>query len=200
MKSSTIPCIAATTVLTLIALAAPAQADSIAISYSLTGTGTVQSATDTTLTLDTEASGSILSGSPALNAAWNPVTYSELCVLDLTTNLLRGNFTITFQDGDTLTGTDLEDDTAIDTSTTQTGPFPQTLTFTGGTGEFAGATGSVSGEGFLGTTTFTVSGSGTLNTAAAPEPAPAALLVGGLALLSIRRWRRPIGNRASELR
>ena len=101
MKLSTIPYIAATTVITVIALAVPAQADSIAVTYSFTGTGTVQSATDTTLTLAAVANGSVLSGNPGLNAAWNPVTYSDESVLDLTTNLLNGNFTLTFAGGDT---------------------------------------------------------------------------------------------------
>jgi hypothetical protein len=120
-------------------------------------------------------------------------------VLDLTTNLLNGNFTLTFADGDTLIGKIFEDDTAIDTSPSQTGPFPQTLTFTGGTGEFAGATGSVSGNGFLGTTNFTVSGSGTVNAPAVPEPASATLLLGGLAILIVGRWRIAAKN-ASESR
>src|SRR5581483_4540352 len=125
--------------------------------------------------------------------------YSDQSVLDLTTGLLNGNFSLVLADGDTLSGTIFEDDSVIDASPSQTGPFPQTLTFTGGTGAFAGATGSVSGQGFLGTTSFTVSGSGTINTPSVPEPAPATLLVGGLALLSIRWWR-PKTKRASELR
>lgn len=162
-------------------MAIPAQADTVAITYNLSGIGTVVSSTDTTLTLDAQAAGSVLSSDPDLNAAWNPVTYSDQSVLDLTTNLLNGTFTQSFADGDTLTGTVFEDDSVIDASPTQTGAFPQTLTFTGGTGEFAGATGSVSGNGFLGTTDFTVSGSGSVNTAAVPEPASAALFLGGLA-------------------
>src|SRR6185312_2584558 len=110
----------------LATVCSPAKADSIAITYSLTGTGTVVGATATTLTLDAQASGSVLSNDPGRNAAWNPVSYSDQSVLDLTTNLLNGNFTLTFADGDTLTGKVFEDDTAIDTSPTQTGPFPQT--------------------------------------------------------------------------
>ena len=170
------------------ATAVPIRAASIPITYSLTGTGTVVDSTDTTLTLDAQASGSILTGSAALNATWNPVSYSDQSVLDLTTNLLNGNFTLTFADGDTLTGTIFEDDTAIDASPTQTGSFSQTLSFTGGTGEFTGATGSVSGTGLLGTTTFAVLGSGTVDTAAVPEPSSAWLLLGGLLLL-ILGWR-----------
>lgn len=171
------------------------RADSIAVSYSLTGTGTVIGSTATTLTLNTEANGSILSGDSTLNTAWNPISYSELCVLDLTTNLLQGDFTISFQNGDTLTGSDLEDDSVIDASPSQTGPFTQTLTFTGGTGAFAGATGSVSGTGFLGTTDFTVSGTGAIN-AAAPEPVSGTLFLAGLtALLIGGRTRRSAPRR-----
>jgi hypothetical protein len=189
MKLSTTPCIAAITVAAAIVLAAPAQADSIPITYSLTGTGVVTGMTATTLSLSATASGSVLSGDPVLNAAWNPISYSDTSVLDLTTNLLNGTFSLVAADGDTLFGNVSEDQTAPDTSPDGTGPFPQTLTFTGGTGEFAGATGSASGTGFLGITSFTVSGSGTLNAPAVPEPAPAALLLGGLALMSVR-WRR----------
>ena len=87
---------------------------------------------------------------------------------------------------DTLTGTDLEDDTAIDTSPTQTGAFPQTLTFTGGTGEFAGATRICFGKRVPGNHGLTVSGSGTLDALGAPEPGSAALLLGGLALLIVQ--------------
>jgi hypothetical protein len=168
----------------------PAEADFIPITYSLLGTGTVVGATATTLTLDAQASGSVLSADSGLNAAWNPVSYSDQSVLDLTTNLLNGTFTLTFADGGTLTGTVFEDDTAIDTSPNQTGTFFQTLTFAGGTGEFAGATGSLSGQGFLGTVDFTVTGGGTLNAPAVPEPASTGLLIGGIGLLLIGGWRK----------
>ena len=170
-------------------LCIPAKATSIAIAYNLTGTGTVVSATATTLTLDAQASGALLSGDADLNASWDPFTYSDQGVLDFTTSLLNGSFILSVADGDTLTGTVFEDQSAIDASPTQTGPFTQTLTFTGGTGEFAGATGSVSGNGSLGTTTFTVLGSGTINAPAVPEPAPAMLLLCGLGLVAAGAWR-----------
>jgi hypothetical protein len=109
-------------------------------------------------------------------------------MLDLTTGLLNGTFNLSFADGDMVFGNVFEDDSVIDASPSQTGPFPQTLTFTGGTGEFAGAAGSVSGLGFLGITNFTVSGSGVVNAPAIPEPASLALILGGLALLAIRPW------------
>ena len=179
------------------ALAIPAKADSIAITYSVTGVATVVSSTDTTLTLQGQFSGSILSSDPGLNAAWNPVAYSDLSVADLTTGLLNGNFTFSFANGDMLVGNVFEDVSALVSN--PTGTFTQTLTFTGGTGEFVGATGSVSGEGFSGTTNATASGSGTLNAPAVPEPASAALLLGGVALCILRRWR-PKTKIGSELR
>lgn len=189
MKTSKQMGIAAAALFGVLAMVHPAQASSIPITYGFAGVGTVNSATDTTLTLDVTALGSITSGNPALNAAWNPVTFTEQCVLDLTTGFLTGNFTMSLEDGDTLTGTDFEDDSATLTTPDGTGPFTQTLTFTDGTGAFAGATGSVSGSGFIGLTSFTDSGSGTVNTAAAPEPASAAFLLGGLALIVTARLR-----------
>lgn len=193
LRSKGLPIIPVAMVALMLPLSA-ARANTIAITYSLSGTGTVVGSTATTLTLDTVAAGSILSSSSALNTAWNPVSFSELCTLDFTTNLLQGNFTITLQDGDTLLGTDLEDQSAVDASPDGTGPYTQVLTFTGGTGKFAGVTGSASGDGFVGTSSFTESGSGTLNTA--PEPGPAVLLLTGLAGLGFgvtrRRLRRHV--------
>jgi hypothetical protein len=176
----------------------PAKADSIAITYSLTGTGTVLTSTDTTLTLVAQASASVLSGDAGLNAAWNPATYSDQSVLDLTTSLLNGNFTFSLANGDSSTGNVFEDQSAID-ATSGTGPFTQTLTLTGGTGEFAGATGSVSGNGFLGTTDFAVSGSGTVNAPSVPEPSSLALILGGLGLM-IAGAARPAVIRPFALR
>jgi len=174
-------------------LALPAKADSIAITYSLTGMGTVVGATDTTLTLLGQFSGSVLSGNPSLDAAWNPVTYTDHSVADLTTGLLNGTFTMTFANGDTLSGTVFEDVSAIIASSTQTGSFTQALTFTGGTGEFAGATGSTSGNGFAGATVTTVSGSGTVNAPAIPEPGSLALAVFGIVGLAVYRRCRHAG-------
>ena len=181
----------------VLALAVPAQADSIAITYSLSGMGTVVGATDTTLTLVGQFSGSVLSGDPGLNAAWNPVMYTDHSVADLTTGLLNGNFSFVFANGDTLSGNAFEDVSAIIASPDATGPFTQTLSFTGGTGEFAGASGTVSGNGLAGTAVSTVSGNGSINIAAVPEPAPAALVLGGLALIIARRCR-PSDNGARK--
>jgi len=167
----------------LITTVMPARASNIPISYSFTGTGTEVDSSATTLTLDASASGSFLSHDLALDASWNPITYTDRSVLDFTTNLLNGSFTISFADGDTLFGHVFEDQSVVDASPTQTGPFPQTLTITGGTGAFALASGSLSGEGFLGTSNFTVSGSGSIDVATAPEPASALLLCSSLVLL-----------------
>jgi hypothetical protein len=162
-----------------------AQAGTISISYSLSGGPTGPPVVSgTTLILDGLFTGSILSGNPALNAVWNPVTYSDHSVADLTTGLLNGAFSITFANGDRLSGNLFEDVFAV-LSTGGLGPFTQNFTFTGGTGEFAGATGSTSGAGIGTSTGTTVSGSGTLTAAGvgAPEPASVALLLGGLVMI-----------------
>ena len=131
---------------TLCALAVPAHANSIAITYSLTG-GPIADpvVSGTTLIIDGLFSGSVLSGDPGLNAKWNPVTYRDHSVVDLTTGILNGSFSFLFANGDTLFGNVVEDVSAV--VATGTGPFTQTLTFTGGTGEFVGATGSASAQG-----------------------------------------------------
>ena len=183
------------TLLAFAVLAIPAQAESIDVDYSLTGVGNVVAATDTTLTLQALADGSITSTNAALNASWNPVSYSDTSVLDLNTGALNGIFTIVLADGATLTGSLSEDDSAVDASPTQMGPFTETLTFTGGTGGFAAATGFASGTGFVGTTGFTVSGTGTVSTSAAPEPASLALLGAGLASVVASKRRNRTGKR-----
>jgi hypothetical protein len=99
----------------------------------------------------------------------------------LTTGLLNGAFTMTFADGNTLSGNLFVD--LSQAFANGTGPTPQTFTFTGGTGEFAGASGSLSGSGGLVGNGFTISGSGTINAPAVPEPASAVLLLGGLGVI-----------------
>ncbi len=71
-----------------------------------------------------------LSASPALNAAWNPVTYSDHNVIDLTTGLLNGTLMMTFANADELFGNLFEDVSAL-AATGGIGPFTQTSTFTG---------------------------------------------------------------------
>lgn len=180
--------LAITILATLCALAILAHANSISITYSLFGgpTGTPVLA-GTTLTLDGLFTGSVLSGDPGLDAAWNPVTYQDHSVIDLTTGILNGNFSIMFANSDTLFGDVIEDVSAV--VATGTGPYTQAWTFTGGTGEFAGATGSASGTGFAGSTGGPVSGSGVIDAPAVPEPASVVLFIGGLAFLGVTRRR-----------
>lgn len=168
----------------------PAQADTITISYSFAGATTAPPViTGTTLTVDGLATGSVTQWNPAVNAVWNPATFHTHNVVDLTTGLDNGSFSILFASGDMLSGNLFENDSAVNVAT-GSGPFTQTLTFTGGTGEFLGAMGAVSGGGLITSTGFTTSGNGSLTAAGvfAPEPAPAALLLfGGLAVIAARR-------------
>jgi hypothetical protein len=200
MRKSVTTYTAPAALLAAVIFAYPARSATIAINYSFSGTAEVVGATDTTLTLDALANGSITSGNPALNALWNPVAYSDESILDLDTGLLGGGFTITFADGAQLFGNLSEDDTAILQSPSQTGPFTQSLTFTGGTAEFAGATGLASGLGLVGTDDFSVSGSGTLNAPAIPEPASAALLFGGLIMVVAGAKRRSVKRTPGPVR
>lgn len=174
----------------------PVRADTVAITYSFAGAGIAPPVlSGTTLIIDNFATGSILSGDSALNAIWNPVTFQDHCVVDLTTGLLNGTISFEFADGATLFGNEFEDVSAL-VATGGTGPFTETYTFTGGTGEFAGASGSVSGGGIAVATGFTESGSGIVDAPAVPEPATAALLLIGLAFAIVRR--RQSGRIASR--
>ena len=138
----------------------------------------------TTLIVDGFFTGSVLSGDPSLNAVWNPVTYSDHGVIDLTTGLLNGTFTMTFANGNMLLGNLFEDVSQVIPTGGTGGAFTQTFTFTSGTGEFAGATGSLSGAGVAGIG-GSASGSGTINASAIPEPASAALFLSGMAMILV---------------
>src|SRR6478609_3513619 len=100
-----------------------------------------------TLILEGAFTGSVVSGDPSLNAAWNPVTYNDHSVIDLTTGLLNGTFTMTFANGNTLSGNLFEDVSQLLATGGTSGSFTQMFTLTGGTGGFAGASGSLSGAG-----------------------------------------------------
>jgi hypothetical protein len=161
-----------------------AKANTIAITYNFAGAPTGPPVmSGTTLILDGFATGSILSGNSSLDTIWNPVTYNDHSVIDLTTGRLNGTFSMAFADGNTLSGNLFEDVSQI-VATGGVGPFTQLFTFTGGTGEFAGATGSISAAAVGGADGgFITSGSGTINAPAIPEPASAPLLLGGLAAI-----------------
>ncbi len=168
-----------------------AQAGTIPITYSNAGDLTGPPIFNgTILTLDALANGSILSGNPALNAIWNPVAFHTHDFLDITTGLDNGIFSINFANGDILSGNLFEADSPA-LLATNTGPFTQILTFTGGTGKFSGASGSVSGLGLVGPAGFTTSGSGTLTAAgvSTPEPSSVALIFGGLLMMVASRKR-----------
>jgi PEP-CTERM motif len=173
-----------------------AKADTIAITYNFAGAPTGPPVmSGATLILDGLATGSILSGNSSLDTLWNPVTYSDNSVIDLTTGLLNGTFSMAFADGSTLSGNLFEDVSQI-VATGGVGPFTQMFTFTGGTGEFVGATGSISGTGVGGADGgFTTSGRGTVNAPAIPEPASAPLLLGGLAAI-VGALRRSANRRS----
>jgi len=159
----------------------PSRAATIGITFSNSGAETSAPVlVGTILNVNAAATGSILSFNPSLNALWNPVTFTTHDAIDITTGINNGTFTITFADSDTLVGTILENDAAL--LATGSGPFTQTLTFTGGTGAFTGASGFLTGSGLSSPTGFTASGSGILTAAGVvtPEPASLGLIFGGL--------------------
>jgi len=126
----------------------PSQATTISITYTNTGNLTTAPVLNgTLLTLDALATGSVLSSSSSVNAIGNPVSFHTHDFLDITTGQDSGTFSITFANGEILSGNVFETD-SLALLTTNLGPFTQTLIFTGGTGEFAGATGSTFGGGW----------------------------------------------------
>jgi hypothetical protein len=189
---------------TWLALSLPAQAGSIGFNYSFTGGLTAAPDFEADgLHLQASATGSLNAFDPALNSALNPVTFDTKDVLDLSTGLDNGTFTWTFANGDTLTGTMFEDDTAVNFAT-NTGPFLQNLTITGGTGAFAGATGSTSGNGLLAAPTFTITGNGIVSAAglvSVPEPGslPVMLGVGLVGAIALRRRKTALTNCRTQI-
>lgn len=169
-----------------------AQAGTVGIAFSFTGTETGSPVVSgTNLILDNSATGAFTTGNPTLDAAWNPVSFTDHCTADLTTGLLSGTITFTFADGSTLFGDEFEDVSALIASG-GIGPFTETYKFTGGTGEFAGASGSVSGSGVGTETGFTDSGSGSLTAVAIATPEPTSIiltLAGFLVVLAIGKRR-----------
>jgi hypothetical protein len=105
-----------------------------------------------------------------------------------------GQFIWTFGDG-TLSGT--YDGRLTSAATPASFLVSENIVFTGGTGRFLGASGTASATGTLGfgnqggvpVSTGEVTFSGNLNLAPVPEPASAALLLGGLVAVVARGWR-----------
>ena len=176
-------------------LSLPAGAATVDISYAFAGNlSAPPSLVGNLLYLQASATGSVDEFNPLVNAVWNPVTFDTSDALDLTTGLDHGTFTWTFANGEMVSGLLFEDDTQLD-PVTSIGPFTQTLTFTGGTGEFAGVTGSGSGDGEVTADGYTLSANGSLTApglVGVDEPGSMGLMVGGLLLaaISLRRFGR----------
>jgi hypothetical protein len=154
---------------------------------------------DATLIIDGLFTGSVVSGNPTLDTVWNPVTYSDHSVIDLTTGLLNGSVTMTFANGNMLFGNLFEDVSQVIPTGGTGGAFTQMFTFTGGTGEFAGATGSLSGAGMAGIG-GSESGSGTIIISAIPEPASAALFLSGMVMTLLMLRRSNVKHRITNLK
>lgn len=169
----------------------PARADTVGITYSASGSapapGTTPVITATTYSFDSSATASLTQWNPAVNAVWNPVVFQGQDVINLGTGIDNASFTLTFADGDTLTGDLVGDVSAILASPTGAGNASEVWTFTGGTGQFAGASGvlDVTAVTLANSAAFTASGSGTLTAAGVSTPEPGSLFLFGLGLLGL---------------
>ena len=140
----------------------------------------------TGLILDGLATGSFLTSYPELNAVWSPASLHTHETLDFATAQSSGLFSFSFANGDKLTGLFAEDDSAV--IATNTGPFTEMLTITGGTGAFVGASGFALGSGVIGETGYTVHGSGKVSgPGVVPEPASIGFFCEGLLAMAASR-------------
>ncbi len=174
----------------LLAAGVAARAATIGVSYSFAGAATGPPViSGGFLTVNGHATGTFDQFNSFVNAAWNPVIFDTMNHANLATGLNNGSFIMTFATGETLFGNLFEDDSVLIAN--DAGNVPQTLTFTGGTGEFAASSGSVSGRAVVTATGFSTSGSGTLTYTgiSSPEPGTMGLLLTGLGLLGLLRRR-----------
>ncbi|MDQ2840534.1 MAG: hypothetical protein M3Y72_05740 [Acidobacteriota bacterium] len=166
----------------------PLLGDTISATYSFAGSAHNEVIANGFLTADGVASGSV--------NGFSGVVFDTHNRIDLSTLQNYGTFTMIFSGGDTAFGNLHENDVHV-SLVTFSGPFTQTLTFTGGTGQFADASGRLSGGGFIYPMSYTTSGSGTLtgpNLVASPEPASGVLLLVGLSIAFLRVFKRTLST------
>ncbi len=156
----------------------------IQTSYEFTGSAKNVVISNGFLTADGVASGSL--------GNLDGVGFDTHNDVNLTTLQNYGTFTMSFPNGSTAFGNLHENDVNVSLATFS-GPFTQTLTFMGGTGQFADVSGVLSGGGYIYPTYYTTSGKGTLaapGLIATPEPALPLMVVTGLGLIFLRLLKR----------
>ncbi len=162
----------------------PICGDTIAAEYQFTGSAKNLVIANGFITSDGVASGSVNGLSEVAFDTHNKVNVSTL--------QNYGTFTMIFPNGDTAFGNLHEDDTKVSLKTFS-GPFTQTLNFSGGTGEFEDVSGRLTGGGFIHPTYYTTSGTGTLTgpgLVASPEPGSGVFIVMGLSIACFGVLRR----------
>lgn len=87
-------------------MAIPLTAGTVSIAWSGAGVAPAGTpvVTATTLSFTSTATGSLTQWNPAVNALWNPVGFQGQDVVNLNTGIDNASITLTFADGDTLTG------------------------------------------------------------------------------------------------